>query len=87
MLAKAFTTCSAASYNNLSFSFLNPISFSAEAGNAGRTLFLLSQAYSGDPSNLNATTAGFIASDTSVLNLGYVRDPDGNKICAVFRVK
>ena len=67
-VGQSFTTGSAASYNNLSFSFLNPISFSSEAGTAGRTLFLLSQAYSGDPSNLNSTTAGFIASDTSASN-------------------
>ena len=43
-VGQSFTTGSAASYNNLSFSFLNPAAFSAEASTAGRTLFLLSQA-------------------------------------------
>ena len=62
-IGRSFTTDSASNYDNLSFSFLNGTG--ASALTQGRTLYLLSQAYSGTSEALSSLTSGFIASASS----------------------
>ena len=65
-VGQSFTTGAASSYNNLEFALFGTPSLSFNFNTSGRTIYLLSSAYSGDPAALSSSTAGFIASDESI---------------------
>ena len=65
-VGQSFTTGAATSYNNLEFDFTDLPALPGSAETGGRTLYLLSSAYTGNPNALSIATAGFIASKDSI---------------------
>jgi hypothetical protein len=68
----SFTTPADNSYNTLSFSWLSP---GGTTPLAAGNLFLLTNEYLSSPANLSASTPGFVAQSTGIVNNAYIFNP------------